>query len=188
MKGKNIEEISGFRQKYQINQFVCLYSERGVEQLAEIISCRVQLAQFALLRESGSELTWEEYLLRLCASEENIMRARRVALEAQRDFGAFDFEHPAQQCAPETAESVYAVRLFEGEQAEGIVVLFEFRAELAHYRALLKERGDGYTLAQYMQELWTDEELAAAQRKGFEAAVDSLDFNAAWRRIGFEFF
>ena len=183
-----IGELERFQKKYQINQFVCLYSERGVEQLAEIISCRVQLAQYALLRESGSELTWEEYLLRLCASEETRMKARRVALEAQRDFGAFDFGHPVRRCMSETVESVYAVRLFEGEQAKGIVVLFEFRAELAHYRALCKERGDGYTLAQYMQELWTDEELAAVQRKGFEAAVDSLNFKAAWRRIGFEFF
>ena len=80
-----------------------------------------------------------------------------------------------------------AVKLFRGDAARGIVILFAFRAELAQYCQLKAKRGPAYTLAQYMQELWSDDNLAAAQRKGFEQAVDSLDFKAAWKWIGFEF-
>ena len=181
------EELERFKEKYQINQFVCLYSERGVEQLAEIISCRVQLAQYELLRERGKSISWEDYVYQLAASEDMQAKARRAAIEAERDFSAFTFDGLEKQKRKD-GQTMLAVKLFRGEAARGIVILFAFRAELTHYKALLKERGAEYTLAQYMQELWMDDNLAAAQREGFEQAVDLLDFKAAWKRVGYEFF
>lgn len=186
MKDKNLGEIVRFSQKYQINQFVCLYSERGVEQLAEIISSRVQLAQYEMLKERGKRISWEDYVYQLAASEDMQAKARRAAIEAERDFSAFafdDLEKPKRK----DCQTMLAVELFRGDAARGIVILFAFRAELAHYCQLREKRGAEYTLAQYMQELWTDDNLAAAQREGFEQAVDSLDFKAAWKRIGYEF-
>ena len=140
----NTEEVTAFQNKNHISSFVCLYTERGVEQLAEIISNRVQLAQYELLRESGSSLSWEEYVYMLAASEGMQERARQVAVQAQRDFSAFEFEHA--QRRRKDGRKILAVRLFTGEIAQGMVLFFAFRAEVAHHRAL-KKRNDAYTLA-----------------------------------------
>lgn len=180
-----MEEIIRFKEHFGIDHIVCCYSERGVQQLSNIITYRVERAQYELWREECEEMTWEEYLWFLCESEQMREKARCAALQAQRDFPAerFDFEHAK---AGEDGEKIRIVRLFEGNRAEGIVLLFLFKAELEHHRRLRAKRGETYTLKQYMRDLHAEEGLASALRRGFEGAVRTLDFRAAWQKAGYE--
>lgn len=179
-------EIAEFREKYGIDRITCCYTDRGIEQLADLLAYRAERAQYALWRECCDDLTWEEYLCFLHDSAQMQESARRVLLKAQRNFGAdqFDFDAPGTE---ESGEPAWFVRLLEGEQAEAIVVLFLFKAELAHHRRLSAVRGESYALERYMQELRTDKALDAALRTGFERAVRQLDFRKAWIQVGFDF-
>lgn len=179
------KEILDFKEHFGIDYVFCCYSERGVQQLSNIIAYRVERAQYELWREECEDLTWEEYLGFLCESEQMREKARCAVLQAQRDFPAerFDFEHAK---AGEDGEKTCIVRLFEGKWAEGIVILFLFKAELEHHRRLRANREETYTLKQYMRDLRAEEELASALRRGFEDAVRKLDFRAAWQKMGYE--
>ena len=67
------------------------------------------------------------------------------------------------------------------------MILFLFKAELAHYRQLCLAQGETYALKRYMQDLWTDKALEAALRAGFEDSVRRLDLRKAWIQEGYDF-
>lgn len=182
---KRKEEIIYFKEHFGIDHIVCCYSEQGVQQLSNILTYRIEHAQYELWQEECEDLTWEEYLYYLSQSPKMREKARCTALHAQRNLPAeqFDFTHPKPEA---DGELTPIIRLFEGKQAEAIVILFLFRAQREHHRRLRTEKGKAYSLEQYMKDLLTDESQIAALRAGFEDAVRRLDFRAEWEKEGYE--
>lgn len=183
MKKKVVESIRQLKSLYGIDYMVSLYSDKGIQQIAEIIAYRVQKAQYELLCENGCEFSWNEYLVKLCCSKTLMKRACSVAVQAQKAFWTFQFD--AEISCEKTVEQKRIVRLFSEEMAKAIVVLFQFKAEIKHHEWLCSMKGEGYTLAQFIEELGQNEVLAAAQRRCFENAIMELDFRAAWIKEGF---
>lgn len=179
------ERVAEFKRRFGIDYIFCCYADEGLQKLAKMMTYRVERAQYKLLQALYGDLTWEEYLYYLSESEQMKDNARRAIIEAQRDFGADQFNFEAIR-PTEDGEEVCMIRLFEGEQIRAASIFFLFKAELAQYHQLCKIRGEDYTLECYMQDLWEDEALVAALRRGFEDSVDRLDFEAAWQKVDYD--
>lgn len=169
----------------KVNKMTCVFSEAGIKNCENYISCRVQRALYEIFRQSDDSLEWDQFVLMLRSVRAMREAAQTVAVTAVKnigfDFGLTEYVELGDKLHD---EEIPVVNLFEGDAGEGLVIVLMLRAEIAHHRTLSREGNEGYTLKKYMKDLKKDEALREALIRAMRKAVRDMDFHEIWMRGG----
>lgn len=182
----NWKYILRLRKILGTSRVVLCCTEEEERQFSRYVTYGVQRALYEIHLEENPEITWEEFVDFFAQTPKIRQAACRAAIDAVADvdiseieFSEIPTETLFSTCRIE--QDVCLAEVFEREAGVGLVTLFMFKAEMAHFCQLVRKKKNKYTFKKYMKDLRRDQQLMKELCWGLERSFHEIDYKAAWR-------